>query len=319
MKEKPVPFISAEEIQQHISFPELIHALKTGFQQNKIITPERHHHNYKVPNHNNASTLLLMPSWEEGKYLGIKVVTVSPKNADFNLPSIQGTYTLYDAKLGMPLATIDAKHLTAMRTAATSALASSYLSKPASQHLLMIGTGALAPNLIKAHLAVRPINIIQILGRRIEKATEVAKQLQAENIPCEVVSNLNEAIEKADIISSATLSPIPLIKGKYLSPGAHIDLVGAYQPHMREADDLAVQKASVYVDFFNSMMESGDIAIPLEKGIIEPKEIKGELYNLCKNDRVVRNSKKEITLFKSVGHASEYLIAAKLIYEKLKL
>jgi ornithine cyclodeaminase/alanine dehydrogenase-like protein (mu-crystallin family) len=315
--------ISKEQLEENLDYPILIETLRKAFQE-KYIVPIRHHHNYQNPKEGVESTLLLMPAWQVGKYLGVKMVTVSPKNGKYNLPSIHGIYTLFDAAQGMPLAQINATTLTAQRTAAASALASSFLSKKNSKTLLMVGTGALAPELIRAHISVRPIETVYVWGRNLEKAKAVSnfitKYLQvSEKANFEVfpIENIEEGIEKADIISCATLSPTPLIFGKNLKAGQHLDLVGAYRPDMREADDEVILKSSVFIDTYDGMHESGDIASPLKDGILKRENICGDLFQLCRGEKTGRKNNNEITFFKSVGHALEDLAAAKLIYEKL--
>jgi len=315
--------ISKEQLEENLDYPILIETLRKAFQE-KYIVPIRHHHNYQNPKEGVESTLLLMPAWQVGKYLGVKMVTVSPKNGKYNLPSIHGIYTLFDAAQGMPLAQINATTLTAQRTAAASALASSFLSKKNSKTLLMVGTGALAPELIRAHISVRPIETVYVWGRDLEKAKAVSnfitKYLQvSEKANFEVfpIENIEEGIEKADIISCATLSPTPLIFGKNLKAGQHLDLVGAYRPDMREADDEVILKSSVFIDTYDGMHESGDIASPLKDGILKRENICGDLFQLCRGEKTGRKNNNEITFFKSVGHALEDLAAAKLIYEKL--
>ena len=315
--------ISKEQLEENLDYPILIETLRKAFQE-KYIVPIRHHHNYQNPKEGVESTLLLMPAWQVGKYLGVKMVTVSPKNGKYNLPSIHGIYTLFDAAQGMPLAQINATTLTAQRTAAASALASSFLSKKNSKTLLMVGTGALAPELIRAHISVRPIETVYVWGRNLEKAKAVSnfitKYLQvSEKANFEVfpIENIEEGIEKADIISCATLSPTPLIFGKNLKAGQHLDLVGAYRPDMREADDEVILKSSVFIDTYDGMHESGDIASPLKDGILKRENICGDLFQLCRGEKTGRKNNNEVTFFKSVGHALEDLAAAKLIYEKL--
>lgn len=309
--------ISKEDLEKMLDYPELVKALKKAFQQ-KYSVPPRHHHNYKNPKAGIDSTLLLMPAWQAGKYLGIKVVTVSPKNGEKGLPSIYGIYTLFDAEKGFPLAQIDAPTLTNQRTAATSALASSFLSKKNSKTLLMIGTGSLAPELIKAHTAVRPIEEVFVWGRNFKKAKALKKLLKNNPFKIKVVETIEEGIKKADIISCATLSREPLVFGKNLKAGQHLDLVGAYQPTTREADDIAIQKSSVFVDTYEGAKESGDILIPMQNGILKEKNIQADLFELCKGEKKGRKNSKEITCFKSVGHALEDLAAAKLIYKKMR-
>ncbi|BDD10691.1 ornithine cyclodeaminase [Fulvitalea axinellae] len=314
-------FISKEEISPLLDFPSLIDRLEQAFQGNYTI-PQRHHHDYDNPNADRESTLLLMPAWEAGKHVGVKIVTVSPENGKHDLPAIQGLYLLMDGDTGTPKALCDAKTLTVKRTAAASALASRFLSAPDSKHLLMVGTGALAPELIKAHSAARPIEKVTLWGRTPEKAKQLAEELVADNalehITFSIAENLESAVAEADIISCATLSQTPLISGKWLRPGQHLDLVGAYRPDMREADDDCILRSEVYVDTYaGATKECGDIRIPLEEGTLKLEEIRADLFELCKKEKTASRTAETITMFKSVGHALEDLTAAQLIDERL--
>lgn len=308
--------ISAKQIEKTTEFKELVEELRRGF-QSTIETPMRHHHDFPNPEASQDSTLLLMPSWEAGKNLGVKVVTVSPDNGMHNLPSIQGIYLLFDAVKGNIKALIEGKTMTVKRTAAASALASSYLSRPDSNSLLMIGTGALSKNLIEAHCSQRPISKVWIWGRTLAKAEAIKEQLNHLDPEIACISDLDAFIPKVSIISVATLSPIPLIKGELLVEGQHIDLVGSYKKDSREADDLVILRSTVFVDTFQgALKESGDLVLPLKNGIIKESDIKADLYGLCGEKHQGRSSEKEITVFKSVGHASEDLIAANYFYSK---
>lgn len=308
--------IEADFIESNTVFPDLITLLKKGFSSKEIIVPQRHHHDFPNPKTGADSTLLLMPAWHPGQNAGVKMVTISPENSRFDLPSIQGSYMLMDATTGRVQATLEAKTLTAKRTAAASALASSYLSKENASSLLMIGTGALSANLIKAHASIRPMKKVFIWGRNPEKAQMVCDELQDEDFETQVVKTVEEKISEVDIISCATLSKTPLILGKYIKPGQHIDLVGAYKPDMREADDETISKASVFVDSLDGLGESGDIVIPLENGTLKEQNIKGDLFSLTSKKTKGRASVEEITVFKSVGHALEDLVAATYYFEK---
>lgn len=312
-----IVLINHRFIENNTKYLDLIKELKIGFSSNDIIVPKRHHHDFPNPVMNTDSTLLLMPAWNPSKESGIKIVTVSPKNGKFDLPSINGIYIYLDGKKGTIKAILDAKNLTAKRTASASALASTYLSRENSNSLLMIGTGVLSINLIKAHANVRPIKEVFVWGRNFEKAQKIASKLKDEKFTTQAIKSIEEKISEVDIISSATLSKTPLILGKYLKEGQHIDLVGAYKKDMREADDEAIKKASIYLDTFQSgLHESGDIAIPLAKGIIKKEAIKADLFELCSGLKKGRSNSKEITLFKSVGHALEDLIAANYYYNQ---
>ena len=307
--------ISNEFIEENTNFIELISEIKTHFFNNEVIVPMRHHHDFPNPTVKSDSTLLVMPAWNPSKNAGVKIVTISPENRQFNLPSIQGTYIYFDSINGSIKAILEAKSLTAKRTAATSALASSFLSRKNASSLLIIGTGALSKNLILAHASVRPIKNIFVWGRSFDKAAAICNELEHENFKINPIATIEEKISTVDIISCATLSKTPLVLGKHIKPGQHIDLVGAYKKDMREADDEAIIKASVFVDTFQGgLKESGDIVIPLQKGILKKKDIKADLFQLCSNQKKGRNSKKEITFFKSVGHALEDLAAANYFY-----
>jgi len=260
-----------------------------------------------------------MPAWNPGEEAGVKIVTVSPNNGKYNLPSIQGTYIYLDAHNGMVKAIFAAKSLTVKRTAATSALAASYLAKKDASSLLMIGTGALSTNLILAHSSVRPIKKVFVWGRSIHKSQNICDELSNENFEIKAVETIEEVISEVDIISCATLSKTPLVLGKHLRKGQHIDLVGAYKKDMREADDETIKKSTVFVDTFEGgLKESGDIVIPLQNGTLKECDIKADLFELCSNKKEGRTSVNEITYFKSVGHALEDLAAATYYYKKFK-
>lgn len=309
--------INSDFIEQLTDFKSLITDLKKGFSLNKTLVPMRHHHDFPNPKVNSDSTLLIMPAWNPSENAGVKIVTVSPKNSTFNLPSIQGTYIYFDATKGTIKAILEAKALTVKRTAAASALASSFLSRKDSSSLLMIGTGALSVNLIKAHASVRPIKDVFVWGRNFEKAQNICNQLKSETFNCSAIKTIEEKITEVDIISCATLSKTPLVLGKNLKQGQHIDLVGAYKKDMREADDDTISKSSVFVDTFQGgLKESGDIVIPLRNGILKESDVKADLFSLCANEHDGRTSEHEITLFKSVGHALEDLVAAEYFYKK---
>ena len=314
---KNIVLIDDDFINKNTDFSELISEIKSAFASSNIEVPMRHHHDFSNPKEGVDSTLLLMPAWSPSEVAGVKIATVSPSNGKFNLPSIQGTYIYLDAHKGMVKAILAAKSLTAKRTAATSALASFYLSKKDASSLLMIGTGALSKNLILAHASVRPIKTVYVWGRNLEKAKAICKELGNETFLIEAVETIEEIISKVDIISCATLSKTPLVLGKYLKEGQHVDLVGAYKKDMREADDEAIKKSQIFVDTYQGgLKESGDIVIPLQNGTIKESDIKADLFELCSNKKQGRKSGKEITFFKSVGHALEDLTAATYYYNK---
>lgn len=310
--------INALSVEQSLNFPLLISALNTAFTQD-ITVPPRLHFDMDNPNSSRETTLLMMPAWQAGDVAGIKLVTVAPENSSKNLPSIQGTYLLLDVDTGSMKAMIDAPSLTAKRTAAASALASKYLSRENSEKLLMVGTGTLAPQLIEAHASVRPIKQVYVWGRDIEKAKAVCQQVAHLDLLCIAIEDIASHIGDVDIISCATLSKEPLIFGKWLKAGQHLDMVGAYRPDMREMDDDCLRKSTLFVDNFEgALRETGDIKIPLYNGTISKSEIKADLFSLCREEYLFERKADDISVFKSVGHALEDLTAARLVFEQVE-
>lgn len=308
--------VSAAEIDGALSFPALVEALAEAF-RGDVAAPVRHHHEIARPG--GHATLLLMPAWTgaagpDRPYVGVKVVSVYPDNAARALPSVYGTYLLMDGETGAPLAALDGTRLTAWRTAAASALAASRLAREDASRMVMVGAGALAPFLIRAHSAVRPIREVKIWNRRPEKAEALAAELAREGLPVEPAADLEAAVREADLVSCATLATAPLVRGAWLKAGAHLDLVGAFNLAMREADDEALRRASVYVDTDAARSEGGDVAVALASGTIAPGDVRGDLFDLGRGTVPSRTRADEITLFKSVGSAIEDLAAAMLVW-----
>jgi ornithine cyclodeaminase len=310
--------ITAEEIAGVLTYPALIEALAEAFVR-EVTVPTRHHHTIEQPGAN--GTLLLMPAWSAlgehagERFLGCKLVTVFPDNAKAGKPSVYGSYVLLSGDTGEPLAVMDGRVLTAWRTAAASALAAAFLAREDSSHLLIVGAGALAPHLIHAHSAVRPIERVTMWNRTRRRAVTTAFGLAASGIEVDMADDLEAAVRAADIVSCATLASEPLIHGAWLKAGTHVDLVGGFTPKMREADDRVIKRARVYVDTrAGALKEAGDVVDPIKRGIIKKDDIQGELSELCRRTVKGRRRATEITLFKSVGNAIEDLAAAMLVW-----
>ena len=327
--------VSSDDITRVLTYPALIDALDEAFRAD-IAAPVRHHHT--IPRIGADATLLLMPAWSQSRgraaskpvgrpyhaqtqdgegFLGCKVVTVFPDNAARGSASLHGTYLLMSGESGEPLAAVDGKALTAWRTACASALAARYLAREDATHLVMVGAGALAPHLVRAHMSVRRIDRVTLWNRTRGRAVQTAFGLAATGVEVEVevTDDLEAAVKEADIISCATLAVKPLIQGRWLNKGAHLDLVGGFTPKMREADDAAIRRARVYVDTrAGAMKEAGDIVAPLKRKVIAAKDIQGDLFDLCRGKKKGRRRASEITLFKSVGTALEDLAAAMLVW-----
>ncbi|MBB4237216.1 ornithine cyclodeaminase family protein [Rhizobium esperanzae] len=306
--------LDEEQTRAALPWPELIEAIARMF-QSECVMPVRHHHEMDVPNEESA-TLLLMPAWVPGHYAGVKTVSVFPGNMRRGLPAISGTYLLSSGATGEMLAIIDGGELTARRTAAASALAARYLARPDAEEQLVCGTGRLSLNLMLAHGATRPIKRYRVWGRNGQAAEKIAAEARALGLDAEAVRDARAAARTADIISCATLSSEPLISGEWLKPGAHLDLIGAFKPNMRESDDEAIRRASVYVDTrAGAVSEAGDIVQPLKSGVLKESDIRAELEELVSGAHGGRSHGEEITLFKSVGAALEDLAGAILAYE----
>jgi ornithine cyclodeaminase/alanine dehydrogenase-like protein (mu-crystallin family) len=244
--------------------------------------------------------------------MGTKVVTVFPGNRE--LPTIQALYALFDGKNGAPLAILDGTALTYRKTAADSALGSRLLSHPEAHTLVMVGAGALSPYLMDAHKALRPsINRVLIWNRDPAKANKLAKNLGAE-----VAGDLEGAVRKADIVCCATAATSPLVKGTWLKPGAHLDLVGSFTPDMRECDDEAVRRARLFVDSrWFAIDQPGDLADPLRRGVIRRQDVEADLFELCRDGYSVNRRDRDITLFKNGGGAHLDLFTALFIWQNL--
>jgi len=303
--------LGASEVAAALPYDRLIEALDEAFKSD-VVSPQRIHQDIQVPDGRDG-TLLLMPAWTAGRSLGVKIATVFPDNAIRSLPAVFASYLLMSAETGEPVAVLDGTELTLRRTAAASALASRYLSRKGARRLLMVGTGNLAPHLVRAHAIARPIEDVVIWGRRPEAANALAGTLQGDCFSVSAKTDLDAAVGAADIISCATLATEPLIRGELLQPGQHIDLVGAYRPDMAEADVESVRLADVYVDTRDgAFSEAGEILQALDAGIIDKSDVKGELAELADGTVPGRTDDAAITLFKSVGTALEDLAAAEL-------
>jgi ornithine cyclodeaminase len=303
--------LDATAVAEALPYDQLINELATAFADDYVV-PLRAHHEVALPD-GSPGKLLLMPAWQSGGNMGVKIATVFPDNAAQGYPAVFASYILMSAQTGMPIAVLDGTEITLRRTAAASALASSWLSRSDSTRLLMVGTGNLAPHLIAAHVTARPITEICIWGRRKEAAGKLAARLAGSSFSVNVSDDLEKAVGQADIISCATLAIDPLVHGTWLKPGQHLDLVGSFKPDMREADSEALSRADVYVDTkAGAISEAGEIVQAVNDGSIHLSDIKGELRDLVTGNAGGRTSDESITLFKSVGTALEDLAAAEL-------
>ena len=301
-------WISAEELAGLAPYKDIVEALREGFRA-EIETPVRHHHETSA-----VTTLLLMPAWNN-KFTGLKTVTVKTDNAILGVPAVQGTYLLIDNATGTPVVMMDGTELTRRRTAAAGALASDYLSRKDSSTLVLVGAGSLGAHFVRAHASVRPIKTVLIYNRTLENSEALAAELSAEGFTVKAVTDLQNAMAEADIISGITSSTQAIIKGAWLKPGTHIDLAGAFKPTMRETDAEAVGRSRIYVDTrHGAEAEAGDLIQAQAEGQFEFSRVQGDLFELCRGSMLGRKTESEITLFKSCGTALEDLATAVMVH-----
>lgn len=291
-----------------LPFERLVPALRELFAQGCEVPPRQVHAIGQ------ALTSLVMPAWTTsgGRY-GVKIVNVAPGNAACGLPGVHASYTLFDATTGAPLALIDGGELTARRTAAASALAASWLARADARHLLVVGSGRIARLLPEAYRSVRGIDRVTVWSRSAAKAQALAQDWRAAGIAAEASTDLERAAAEAHIVSCATLANEPLIHGRWLAPGSHLDLIGSFTPDMREADDDCFRGAAIYVDTEEALAKSGDLLGPLARGAIATADVRGTLAALARGEVEGRRDAVERTAFKSVGTALEDLAAAMLV------
>jgi len=286
----------------------LIDALQSAFADDAgVTTPLRSVHGLLAPGPQGG--LYLMPAWSD-RSAAVKLITFLPDNPRSGRPAAQGLIVLFDRLTGAPTLIADGASVTNLRTAAVSALASRYLSREASSHLLILGAGALAPYLAQAHVSVRPIRRLSLWARRREASLALAEALRARlpHIQIESVNDLAAAAASADIISCATSASAPVLEGRWIRPGVHVDLVGAHSLTTREADDAVVARAAIWFDTDAALIEAGDLASPLATGAIDREQIRGGLGDLVRQGASPR-SDTDVTVFKSVGAAIEDLAA----------
>ncbi|MFL6707897.1 MAG: ornithine cyclodeaminase family protein [Massilia sp.] len=307
-------FIDAAATRGALPFDRLIAALHAMFAAGCSV-PARHVHQLGGTD-GPTGTVLIMPAWQE-RYLGIKTVNIFPANAARGLPGLFSTYLLYDAATGMPLAQIDGNEITTRRTAAASALAARFLARADARKLLIVGSGRVAAALADAYRAVLPIEEVAVWSRNPASAAALVTQLRHDGIPAQAWPDLEAATRQADIVSCATLSTAPLIRGAWLAPGSHLDLIGGFTPQMIEADDDCFRDARIVIDTDEALQKAGDLLGPMARGVFGPSDIDATLASLCRGQSPGRRDPAERTVFKSVGTALEDLAAAMLVMETM--
>ena len=273
-----------------------------------------------VDDNDNVSHFFIRTGWQPEKAVGAKVITVFPRNNQTReYPSIQAVYILFEAVNGSPVACLDGTALTWLKTASDSALGSKLLSREDIESMLMIGAGQMAPHLLSAHCEVRPsLKRVQVWNRTAEKARQLCIEMKQKfpSIDFSAVDEIEAAAREADLICSAIGRKEPIIEGAWLKPGAHVDLIGAFTPDMREADDEVLRRGSLFVDARETTINHiGELMIPLASGVISEDDVLADFSDLCQQRHAGRSSEDEITVFKNGGGGHLDLMCARILHD----
>jgi ornithine cyclodeaminase len=298
-----IPYISFEEGEKNLSWLGLTDALAAGHDLPRAEISDSFLYRDK-------DTLLQRQAWIDGLGIAVKSATIFPGNPAQDLPMVNGAVTLFDDKTGTLAALIDFHLVTKWKTAGDSLLAARRLARPDSRNILIVGAGTQGRNLHAAYSAAFPEARFTIWNRTQANAEKMASEIDG----LTVATDLETAVGAADIITCATLSTEPTLRGDWLQPGQHVDLIGAYRPDMREADDTALKRARIFVDSHATTLDHiGELKIPLAEGTITRADVLAEYYDLS---RFTRTSDEEITLFKNGGGAHLDLMTSRYILDQ---
>lgn len=308
MTAAPLRFVSGEEIRRALTFPALIREMEASHRRPRIeihdalMGPESAHY-------------FVRSAADHGRAFGSKLIASFPGRR----PAVQAIYVLFDGADGHPRAALDGTEITFWKTAADSALGASLLAPGDPETLTVIGAGAMASWLVRAHRCVRPsIRRVLAWNRTAARALALAAELRAEGVAAEATTDLEAAVRRGQIVTAATRSHTPLIQGAWLQAGTHLDLVGGYTPDTREADDVAARRSRIFVDRRESAFDGvGDILQPIASGAIRKEDVLGDLYDLIGGGVPGRVGPDDITLFKNAGGGHLDLMTAQAIMSAL--
>jgi ornithine cyclodeaminase len=315
--------LDAETIMNQLSYPTLVDQLRLMHLGPKAL------HSDLLMESTDASDItnhfFVRAGWQPGQAIGAKIVSIFPGNNQARAwPSIQAVYVLFDGRNGTPVACLDGTAITYLKTATDSALGARLLAREGISSMLMIGAGEMARHLITAHCAIHPsIERVYVWNRTPAKAEQLCQgelPKQFGQVAFSAVEDLAQYAAKVDLISSATATTTPLIKGEWLQKGTHVDLVGAFTAEMREADDECLRRASLFVDARETTIEHiGELMIPIAKSVIKADDIRADLADLCQNRHPGRSSADEITLYKNGGGGHLDLMLARIMVKHCQL
>lgn len=289
---------------------ELVAALREVFAGDEVTVPER---TLQSIGSDSSATLLLKPAWGLHGLLGVKVATHHPANGSLGLPSIHATYLLLDEATGAPVAVLDGTELTRWRTAAASALAADHLAREDVGEHLLVGAGNVAASIPACYAAVRDIRRTRVWARDAGRAAALVERLRTEGYAADVAPDLRAAVRAADVITTATSGTSPLVLGRDVRPGTHVDLVGSFLPDMVEADEELMTAARIVVDAPEARHTAGELAGPLARGTLTESDVTTSLADVVAGRAAGRTASEQITAFVSVGTAAEDLAAAALV------
>nr|WP_309501664.1 ornithine cyclodeaminase [uncultured Roseovarius sp.] len=292
--------IDANEVHARLPYDALIPAL-TRFHEGRMPMAVTHVEDDPA---GSANRFVTLPGWMADTLIVVKMVGVFPGNRDRNPPlgTVLGAVAAFDVDTGAPVLVADGEAMTYRKTAAISGVGASLLAPPAPRELLVVGAGGLAWHAVMAHRAARPsLTRVRIWNRTAERAEALAATLRDEGLAAEVAPDLDSAVACADVISCVTMSTVPLVRGALLKPGAHLDLIGAYLPHMREADDDAMRRGRLYTCSSREWENIGELALPVASGALKWSDIRGDLFQLVQGNAEGRQSRDDITVFKNLG------------------
>lgn len=300
-----VPFIGFDEMDGRLSWAGVCDAIEAGHQLPKASIADGFAYR-------GDDTLLSRSAWIDGLGVAVKAATVMPGNVPKGVPMIHGGVMLFDDAQGDLDAVIDFHLVTKWKTAGDSLLGAKLLARKESKVVLIVGAGTVGRNLVSAYSSLFEGVSFLVWNRTGRKADEMAQELE-DQFDIKPVEDLADAVSRADIVSCATMSTQPVLRGEWLQAGQHVDLIGAYRPDMREADDMALQQASVFVDSrATTIGHIGELKIPLAAGAISEGDILGDYYDIVAGTAGRKNDA-EITLFKNGGGAHLDLMTAKYI------
>jgi len=308
--------ISDDFIKENINCQSLIKSLKAAFKKQEIRCPAKINFDYSSSQTVDNNKMMLMPAWDNQDYFGIKLITATPDNYKTAHAYLNGTYLLFDAKTGMPIASMDAKLMTHIRTAATSVLASMILAKQNARSVMIIGNGNIAAHYIDAYASIDTVDTIYIWGRRYDKSVHISDAYTEDSCHVIALKEFEETIHLVDIVSCITSAKSPIILPQHLSKNQHYDLAGSYTTDMIEMYVDAVAQCSIYVDNMEvTPTHAGELYHAIQEAKISLADIQGSLSDIC-NDESIDRVSDGITLFKSTGMGLEDLVLASMIYEK---